>query len=60
MGYCVWYACMTFTVKALAATALGLHWCNIMIMLYELMLWLCYDYFMVYVAAIAMVAASVR
>lgn len=51
---------MTFTVEALAATALVLHLCNIMIMLYELMLWLCYDYFMVYVAAIAMVAASVR
>lgn len=42
-------------MEALAATTLGLHWSNIMIMLYELMVWLCYGY----VAAIAMVAASV-
>lgn len=56
MGYCVWYACIRFTVEAVAATALGLHWSNIMIMLYELVLWLLYGY----VVAIAMVAASAR
>ena len=47
MGYCVWYAYTRFTVEALAATTLGLHWSNIVIMLYELMVWLCYGYFMV-------------
>ena len=56
MGYCVWYACMRFTVEAMAATASGLHWSNIMIMLYDLVLWLLYGY----VVAIAMVVASVR
>ena len=47
MGYCVWYAYTRFTVEALAATTLGLHWSNIVMMLYELMVWLCYSYFMV-------------
>ena len=34
-------------MKALAAAALGLHWSDIMIMLYEVMLWLHYCYIMV-------------
>ena len=33
----VWFTCMSFTPKALAAAALGLHWSNIMIMLCEVM-----------------------
>ena len=37
-GYCV-------TVKALAAAAFGSHWSD-MIMLYEVMLWLCYGFIM--------------
>jgi len=40
-GGCVWYACMNFTMKALAAASLGLQWSSIMITLYEVMLWLC-------------------
>ena len=43
----VWYACMDFTMKALAAAALGLHWSNIMVVLYEVALWLHYSYIMV-------------
>ena len=39
-GYFVWYACMTFTMKALVAPASGRHWSSIMIVLYEVMLWL--------------------
>ena len=35
---------MSFTMKALAAAALGLHWSGLMIMLYEVMLWLVYRY----------------
>ena len=46
MGYFVQYACMSFTMKALAAAALGLNWSNSMVMLYEVMLWLCYGYVM--------------
>ena len=46
-GYFVQYPCMSFTMKALAATSLGLHWSNIMVMLHEVMLWLCYSYIMV-------------
>ena len=39
---------MSFTLKALAAAAaFGLDWRNIMIMLYEVMLWFCYGYTMV-------------
>ena len=34
-----WHACLSFTMKALAAAALGLHWSNIMVMLW-LLLWL--------------------
>ena len=34
-------------MKALAAAALGLHWSDFMIMLYEVMLWLCYGYVLV-------------
>ena len=34
------YACRGSTVKALAAMALGLHWSGILVMLYEVMLWL--------------------
>ena len=40
MGYCVQYACMSFTMKALAAAASGLHWSNTMVTLYKVMLWL--------------------
>ena len=42
MGYFLWYTCMSFTMKALADAALGLHWCNIMVMLHEFMLLLHY------------------
>ena len=38
---------MSFTMKALDAAALGLHWSSIMIILYEVMLWLHYGYVMV-------------
>ena len=44
MGYFVWYACMSFPMKALAAAALGPHLSGIMVMLYEVMLWLCCGY----------------
>ena len=44
---CVWYTCMSFTMKALAAASLGLHWRGIMFMLYEVMLCLRYGYVMV-------------
>ena len=47
MGYFVQYACMSFTMKALAAASLGLHWRGIMFMLYEVMLCLRYGYVMV-------------
>ena len=43
-------------MKALAAAALGLHWSDIMFMLYEVMLWLHHDY----VVTAAMVAESAR
>ena len=42
-------------MKALTAAALGLCWSDIMIMLYEVMLWLDYDFVMV--AALAAVSA---
>ena len=42
-------------MKALAAAASGLHWSDIMVMLYEVMLWLCYGYVMA--AAIAVASA---
>lgn len=42
MRYFVQYAYMSFIMKALAAAALGLHWSNIMVMLYEVILWLHY------------------
>ena len=32
---------MNFTMKSLAAAALGLHWSNIMVWLDEVMLWFC-------------------
>ena len=38
---------MNFTMEALAAAALGLHWSDITRMLYEVMLWLHYGYIMV-------------
>ena len=51
MSYPVHHACMSSTMKALAAAALELHWSNITIMLYEVMfwlhiarLWLCYGF----------------
>ena len=34
-------------MKAMAAVALGLHLSTLMVMLYELMLWLCHGYIMV-------------
>ena len=37
----VWYTLISFTKKTLAPAALGLHWSNIMVMLYEVMFWLC-------------------
>ena len=43
-------------MKALGAAALGLHWRDIMVMLYEVMFWLHYGYIM----AAAMAATSVR
>ena len=50
------YSYISFTMKALAATVLGLHWRDIMIMLYDIMLWLHYGY--VIVAATIAVSAS--
>ena len=49
------YSCKNFTTKALAAAALGLDWSDIMIMLCEVILWLCYSY--VVAAATAAVLA---
>ena len=46
-GYFVPFPCRGFTMKALAAAALGLHWSDIMVMLSEVMLWLHYGYVMV-------------
>ena len=54
--YFVPYACMSFAMKALGAAALGLHWRDIMVMLYEVMLWLPYGYVM----AAAMAAKSAK
>ena len=48
----MWYACMNFTMKALAAASLGLQRSGIMITLYRL----CYGC----VVAAAMAAASAR
>ena len=50
------YACKNFTTKSLAAAALGLDWSDIMIMLCEVILWLCYGY----VVAAATAAVSAR
>ena len=47
MGYFVWYACMSFPMKALAAAALEPHLSGIMVMLYEVTSWLCYGYIIV-------------
>ena len=47
MGYFVWYACVSFTMKTLAAPALGLHWSDITVMSYEVMLRLHYGYIMI-------------
>ena len=41
------YACVSSTMKALASAESGLHWSGIMVMLYEVMLCLCYGYTMV-------------
>ena len=46
-GYFVWYASMSLIMKALAAGVWGLHWGDIMVMFYEVMLWLHYNYLMV-------------
>ena len=35
------YTCKSFIRKALAATTLGLHWSGIMVMLFEVISWLC-------------------
>ena len=45
-GCHVWYPCMRFTMKALAAAALGLPWSSLMVVLYKAMLWLCHGYIM--------------
>ena len=37
--FCV--VCMTFAMEALAAAVSGPHWSDIMVMLYEVLLWLC-------------------
>ena len=50
------HGCISFTMKALAAAALGQHWRGIMVMLYEVMFWLHYGYIM----AVATAAASAR
>ena len=55
MSHFVLYSCKNFTTKALAAAALGLDWSDIMIMLCEVILWLCYSY--VVAAATAAVLA---
>ena len=47
LGYFVWWACASFNMKALVAAALGLHWRNVMVMLHEVMLRLCYGFIMV-------------
>ena len=46
-GYSVRYTCISVTMKALAAAASELHWSNIMVILYEIMLWPCYGHLMV-------------
>ena len=46
-GGCVCVHTGATTMKALAAAALGLHWNNTLVMLYEVMLWLCCYYIMV-------------
>ena len=38
---------MRFTMKALAAAALGLPWSSLMVVLYKAILWLCHGYVMV-------------
>ena len=43
-GDCEWYTCTHFTMKALAAAVLGLHWSNITVLCY---MTLCYGYVMV-------------
>ena len=53
-------ASMGFTMKALAAVALGLDWSNIMVMLHEIMLWFFYKLCYGYVVAAAVAVASVR
>ena len=49
-------ACMSLTMKALAAAAWVLHWSGIIVMLYEVMSWLCFGY----VTAVDTAAASAR
>ena len=41
------YICMNLTMKALDVATLGLHWGDIMITLYDVMLQLCYGYVLV-------------
>ena len=40
----MWYARVSFTTKALAAVALGLHWSDTMVTSSEATLWLHYGY----------------
>ena len=47
MGDSVQFACVSFTVKALAAGVPGLQWRGIMAMLHAAMVWPCYGYIMV-------------
>ena len=47
-------------MKALGAAAVGLHWRDIMVMLYKVMFWLHCGYNYGYIMAAAMAATSVR
>ena len=59
-GCFAWYVCKSFTVKALAATAPGLRWSDIMVMLCEVMLWLCFGYIMTMLWLLLQLHASAR
>ena len=49
--------CTSFSMKALAAAALELHWSDITALLYEVVSWLCYSYGYIMVVAMAAVLA---
>ena len=56
-GYFVQCTCTSFSMKALAAAALELHWSDITAVLYEVVSWLCYSYGYVMIVAMAAVLA---